>query len=344
MRTQHTYRKMILIMAGCFTLSGMAALCPSVVLGQEGAKGTPPTGAYEVDAAKVTATRPAAKPQPKTNTGTKANVGAKPSVSPKPDAANERKRFYRTDDPNFLVGTPLQGMRYVQIGVTIWRARPVEARDGDDTAKEIFDGQELAFERIEGYITNGEKFYLGIESLTSGFLPDIGPYLYVINREQYADGKFGRARLIFPTLLTYGGKNLVKPGLPIVLPRAKGDPFIVKRSSSAQVAETFTVILSPWEFQLPKPLGNKAMVLPAELVADWEKQYGGQMHRASLRDGVGQTKTKREQSVGNREIVDSAENSADPLTQADPLPQTVFRGAVRIGSPAIVTLTLQVRD
>ena len=40
-------------------------------------------------------------------------------------------------------------------------------------------------------------------------------YLYVINREQYADGTFGRARLIFPTLLTYNGNNRVKPGQPI---------------------------------------------------------------------------------------------------------------------------------
>lgn len=248
-----------------------------------------------------------------------------------------KKKVYHPDDSNFPVGTPPQGMEYVQIGVTVWRARPVTARDDDEVAKEIVDGKEMASERIGDYITNGERIYLGIESLAGDFLQDKSGYLYVINREQYADGMFGRARLIFPTLLTYGGKNRIRPGLPIVLPRTKGEPFVVKRSTSAQVAETFTIILSPWQLQLPEPLSNKAMVLPPELVADWEKQYGGRMYQASLRGGTGQARTKLEQVVGNREIIDGAE----ALTQDDPSPQTVFRGAVKIGNPAMVTVTLR---
>lgn len=147
--------------------------------------------------------------------------------------------------------------------------------------------------------------------------------------------------MIFPTLETYDGKNLVKPGQPIILPRPKGEPFFIKRSSTNQTAETFTVILSPWAFQLPEPLSDKAIVLPDYMFADWERQYGAKMYRATLRDGVGQTKTKREQAAGSREIIDGAES---PLTQDDPSPQTVFKGAVKNGNPAMVTVALRFRD
>jgi len=239
-------------------------------------------------------------------------------------------------EPSFPTGRPPKGMAYATIGFTVWRTRPATARDGDDVARETIDSQEMASERIADSISDGERIYLGIESLTGEFLPDKGGYLYVINREQYADGTFGRARLIFPTLLTYAGQNRVKPGQPIVLPETNR-PFVIKRSSPAQVAETYTIILSPWEFRLPEPLGNRAMVLPDNLVADWERQYGGRIHRASLRGGVGQTRTKREQAVGSRATQDTAE----PLTQDEPLPQNCYRGAVKIGNPAMVTVVVR---
>lgn len=194
---------------------------------------------------------------------------------------------------------------------------------------------------LADYISDGQKLYLDIESLTGDFLSDRSGYLYVINRERYADGSFGRARLIFPTLLTYGGSNRVKPGQPIILP-GEDRPFAVKRNRlTNQVSETFTIILSPWAFSLPESISDKAMVLPDNLIADWEKKYGVRMYRATLRGGVGQTRTKREQMVGSREIIDDAEQS---LTQDDPLPQTIYRGAVKIGNPAMVTVALRFKD
>jgi hypothetical protein len=332
MQTKYIYKKLKLTMVVCFTVSGLAVFSPDAVLGQDGSRDTPSTGAYVT--AEIVKKRPVAKsvkPKPKT---TKVNV--RRSEKPKPNVSNGNNRVYRIEDRNFPVGTPSAGTEYVQIGVTVWRVRTVANGDGENTAKEIIDGQEVASERIadDDFIADGERLYLGIESLMSG----TGSYLYVINREQYADGTFGRARLIFPTLLTYDGNNRVKPGLPIVLPRAKGLPFIVNRGSATQAAETFTIILSPWKLRLPEPLGNKAMVLPSELIADWEKQYGKPMYRATLDGGVGQTRTKREQSVGNRDVTDTAE-----LTQDDPLPQTVFRGAVKKGNPAMVTVALRFR-
>jgi len=245
-------------------------------------------------------------------------------------------------EPSFPTEPPPQGMVYVTIGFTVWRTRLATTRDSSDTAKETIDRKEMVSERIADSISDGDRIYLGIESLTGEFLPDRGGFLYVINREQYADGTFGRARLIFPTLLTYGGNNRAKPGQPIVLPRPKGEPFIVNRSRSRSdhIAETYTIILSPREFQLPKPLSDEAIVLPDNWVADWDKQYGGRMSQATLRGGVGQTRTKREQAVGSRDTVDTAK----PLTRDEPLPQICYRGAVRIGDPAMVTVALRFKD
>lgn len=259
--------------------------------------------------------------------------------NPTPGTSSPGHEINYIAESQFPTGPPLQGMVYATIGFTVWRTRPATARDGEDVARETIDSLEMVSERVADSISDGERIYLGIESLTGEFSSDKGGYLYVINREQYADDSFGRARLIFPTLLTYEGKNRVKPGQPIVLPETNR-PFIIRRSSPAQVAETYTIILSPWQFRLPEPLGAKAMVLPDNLVSDWEKQYGGRMYRATLRGGVGQTRTKREQSVGIRATIDTAE----PLIQNEPLPQNCFRGAVKIGNPAIATLRLKFKN
>lgn len=254
-------------------------------------------------------------------------------------ASPVNEKIYDTEY-SFPTGPPPKGMVYASIGFTVYRMRPATARDGEDTAREIIDGEESAAERIDDYITNGDRLYLGIESLTGDFMPDKGGYLYVINREQYADGSFGRARLIFPTLHTYDGNNRVKPGQPIVLPRAKGEPFRVNRSRADQVAETFVIILSPWAFQLPQALGEKAMVLPDDLIAGWQTQYGERMYRARLRGALGETRTRREQDIGRREIIDAAES----LTQNESLPQTCYRRAVPGGNPVMLTVDLRFKD
>ena len=263
-----------------------------------------------------------------------------PGNSPNAGAVSlDNEIGYIVSDSQFPTEPPPEGMVYATVGFTVWRSRPATARDGVDAARETIDSQEFVAERIGDSITNGERLYLGIESLTGEFLSDKGGYLYVINREQYADGKFGRARLIFPTRLTYNGKNIVKPGQLIVLP-GKNRPFIIKRSSPSQMAETYTIIVSPFELSLPGSLGGKAMVLPDSLVADWEKQYSGPVFTASLRGGLGAPQTNREYVVGTRATIDTAES----LSQNEPPPQTCYRSAVKIGNPAMVTVALGFRD
>lgn len=245
-------------------------------------------------------------------------------------------------DATYPMGQPPQDMVYATVGFNIWRTRPASTRDVGDAARETVEGEETVSERVDegGYVAVGEGFRLGIESLTENFLPNNDGYLYVINREQYADGSFGRAWLLFPNAKTFDGNNIIKTGEPIELPKS-AEPYRVRRSTdrSDQVAETYSIIISPWKFWLP-PLGEKRTELPPELFADWERQFSARSHRASLRGGAGKARTKREQRVGTRETVEADE----PLTSSDPLPQTVLRTVVRKGAPAMVTVALRIRD
>src|ERR1044071_4387624 len=71
-------------------------------------------------------------------------------------------------------------------------------------------------------------------------------YLYVINREQFG-ATLTNSRLIFPTLATYEGDNILLPGKTVTLPDPTR-PFRIMRGSSggqAQAFETYTLILSP---------------------------------------------------------------------------------------------------
>ena len=62
-------------------------------------------------------------------------------------------------------------------------------------------------ERIEADtpLKVSERVRITVESPRAG-------YLYVVDREQYADGSLGDAYLIFPTTRTRDGDNKVRPG------------------------------------------------------------------------------------------------------------------------------------
>jgi tRNA A-37 threonylcarbamoyl transferase component Bud32 len=248
-------------------------------------------------------------------------------------------------EPGYPVGSPAEGTAYALVGFNVWRVRPATPRDATDAeaARETVEAGESVAERIDDgdYLRVGDRFRLSIESLTENFLPDRGGYLYVINREQYADGSFGRAWLLFPNVATFNGQNLIKTDQPVELPRSRAPYYQIKRGTDRPdyVAETYTIIISPWKFWLP-PLGEGRTEIPRQLFEEWDRQFGGRAPRASLRGGVGKLRTRREQRVGTRETVEAD----DPLTPSDPLPQTVLRAVVKNGSPAMVTVALKIRD
>ena len=70
-------------------------------------------------------------------------------------------------------------------------------------------------------------------------------YLYVIDREQYADGTLGEPYLIFPTR-TSAGDNKVA-GRLLEIPAQDDSPpfFTMKKSRPDHVAEVLSVLVTP---------------------------------------------------------------------------------------------------
>ena len=92
---------------------------------------------------------------------------------------------------------------------------------------------------------------------------------------------------------------------------------------------------------MPEPLSDKPMILPDNLFADWERQYD-KMYRATLKNNGNKLMTLQEQTIMSRETNDVPET----LTQSDTEtgPQIVYRGAVKIGNPAMFTVALKFKD
>src|SRR5260221_13052502 len=141
-------------------------------------------------------------------------------------------------------------------------------------------------ERIEADtpLNIGDRVRLTIESPRPGFL-------YIIDREQYADGSFGEPMMIFPTLRTRAGDNLVPPRRLIDIPDQEDQYsyFTAQPTGNRrdQVAEVLTIILVSQA--LPLQIGEQPMKITSTQVAGWEKTWGGAAERLECIDGAGRT-------------------------------------------------------
>jgi hypothetical protein len=238
-----------------------------------------------------------------------------------------KRRSYRVATPN----VPIENVAPdTVVGVTIWRLRPAKRYDTgerlivhDDEAT-----KEWVPERISPStrLLQGDRLRISVEAVRSG-------YLYVINREQYADGTLGEPYLIFPTKRTVGGDNEVAIGRLIEIPAQSDSPpfFTMKKSRPDHVAEVVSVLVTP------KPLEGiqvteQAQKLPDAEVAQWEKQWGSGVGRLEM-STTGQPWTKEEKDSNTR-----------ALTASAPAPQLVFyRPSITHTEPMFVKLRLQYR-
>ena len=135
---------------------------------------------------------------------------------------------------------PVTGTEHVKVGLTIWRLHG----DGSKGFEQV--GDELEQVEAETPLGIGSNVRLGVETLTND------GYLYVIDREQFADGSYGAAQLIFPTLRTRKGNNQVYVNDRILIPR-RPSYFRINPSSTGkqQVAEVLTIIISPTKLRYP---------------------------------------------------------------------------------------------
>ena len=219
-----------------------------------------------------------------------------------------------------------------EIGVTVWRLRPSRATDEGGRVL-VLDGLKQAQytpERIEADtpLNIGDRVRITVESPRPG-------YLYIVDREQYADGSFGEPMLIFPTKQTRGGDNRVMPGRLIDIP-AQEDQYSYFTAQPTgerrdQVAEVLTVILTPQP--LPLTIGTQPLKVTPAQVSEWQKLWGGAVEVLVLVGGAGRTWT-------NEEKLASAANGRQ-LTQTGPPPQTVYHVARKAGGPLLVTVPLR---
>lgn len=239
-----------------------------------------------------------------------------------------RRNLYRKASGN---AQTVNGGNFAQLGLTIWRLRP--AKRADTGARIIVHHETETIEWTPERIAANTPLSLG-ERLRFSFEAPRAGYLYVIDREQYADGSTGDPMLIFPTTRTRGGNNRVEPGKLIEIPGQDDRPnyFTLRQSRADQTGELLTVIVSAQ----PLPgleIGAQALQLSANQVRQWEQQWGAQTETFEMAGGAGKTWTKAEQEAGA--------SGTRQLTQEEPGPQTIYRVAVKPDVPLLVKVGLR---
>jgi hypothetical protein len=240
-------------------------------------------------------------------------------------------RSYRIATPNVPV-TNVTGDTVV--GVTVWRLRRSIPRESGERliVHEGKDEGDWLPERISGTtkLTEGDRLRISIEAARTG-------YLYVIDREQYADGSLGEPYLIFPTTRTLNGDNTVKVGKLIEIPSLDDSPpyFRVRRTRPDQVAEVLSVFVTPTPLTEIE-ITDKAQKLSETQVARWDKEWSSQIGAIELENGVGKAWTKDEKNAGSA--------SGVVLDNHAPAPQVVYyRPNLKSSEPMLVRVELRYR-
>jgi hypothetical protein len=259
-----------------------------------------------------------------------APVRRRPSAAkPKNTAASKKKSDSAPAEPKSVAPTEVR-----EVGVTLWRLRPAKETDTGPGFSVLQAGQLVAMtpERIEGTspVSLGDHVRLSIESPRDG-------YLYVINREQYADGTTGAPALIFPTTRIRGGDNKVSAGRLVDIPDgADRQPFFTLTSNQQagqpqNVGELITILITP------RPLegltaGRSPIALEPAQVKKWEDAWESEVAEVlEMNGGAGKAWTNEEKQAGE---------ATRSLTQQDPVPQTIYRVAGRPNEPLMLTVQM----
>jgi hypothetical protein len=223
------------------------------------------------------------------------------------------------------------------VGLTLWRMRPAQSSDQvkfrglvhesdkpDDDA--VWTAERAS---METPIAPAEFVRLSIESARKG-------YLYVIDRDVYADGTMSAPSLVFPTKRLLGGDNRVEPGVPIEIPGGDDRPpvFHVKKTRDDQVSLRLTLIVSTEPIREIDPR-QTARKLSGEQVAAWEKQWGSNTQEFANPSSIGKAYTTAEQ--------ESAKSGARPLSPDDPAPSMLIKSNAPPQQPIMGSVMLKVQ-
>jgi hypothetical protein len=223
------------------------------------------------------------------------------------------------------------------VGVTIWCLR--RSTESDDKKTRILVQEDKSNDAVEWMpervnlntlLSEGQHVRLTIESPNQG-------YLYVIDREKYANNTYSDPYLVFPTTRARGGKNEVSAGRAIELPDQNDKPsyYTLKAEQKEQkyIGDILTILVSPQPIADIK-IGEYPIKLSRQQFEQWEKQWSAKTEEFSLDNGENSAYTVEEKSAGS--------DNSRLLTQDDPLPQTLFHVENKNGDPLLVTVPLQI--
>ncbi|MDQ3130220.1 MAG: DUF4384 domain-containing protein [Acidobacteriota bacterium] len=245
-------------------------------------------------------------------------IPAKKIISTTPKGNNPAKPVFKTEE----------------LGVTFWRLRPAAP---DDEGAPLFPV--LLGDKTENWTAGrvasttqfqkGDRVRFTVESSRSGFL-------YIANREFYADGTTGEANIIFPTLRTRGGSNKVSAGSLIDIPSATEQVpyFTIKPRRADYAGEELIVLILPNELpNFEKEL--RAQPLKREILEKWFADWETLIDIYDAADGADTAYTEAEAQAAN--------TTSRDLTQEEPLPQTIYRVSLKQNAPLFAAIRMQTK-
>jgi hypothetical protein len=248
------------------------------------------------------------------------------SIPPKP---RQPRRTYRLASAPIKTPRPTTSLSVVaQLGITIWRLRPVDSSDAGGRALIREKGKSSGWvpERVEGetMFREGDHVRISVESPRAG-------YLYVVDRDLFSDGTTGGAMLIYPWS---EADNQMRPGRLVDIPAQEDDPsyFTARLTGADQVGELLTFIVTSTPLDLP--ISDKSFQISNVQMSKWEKIWGGQSERFEMEGGAGEAWTRQEQQA-------AARKGTRQLTRDDPAPQTIYRVSTADNKALLVNVRLR---
>lgn len=285
-----------------------------------------------------------------------ARVERKPSKPrPKPPATPGRKNALTVEE----------------VGVTFWRLRQSRPTDtGPQITVDEEDSPRMLMtpERVTAttQFRTGDRVRLDIEAKRSG-------YLYVINREIYANGRLRKPVLLFPAPVNTDGQgrmiaeqaNQVEAGRLVDIPDWADDVpyFKVDPKSPDYAGELLLLILSPTPLRGLEIIKRESddeveqSIVSEDLLAQWEEMWGANVEMYVKEGGNGEALTTAEQQAAcgakSRQLTrlkprtDSSGQTPcgdkPRLTQEEPLPQSIHLVSVPQDQPIIIPVRLAVQ-
>ena len=275
-----------------------------------------------------TRNRQEAAPAPSSKGSQGQSTGATPS-----NPRKSRRTYRLASSPVTKTQPSAQPGVVAQLGITIWRLRPATGQEAGARmlVREKGKSSEWVPERVEAETTfrEGDHVRLSIESPRAG-------YLYVVDRDLFADGTTGPAMLIYPWADMHGGDNQMRPGKLVDIPAQDDEPsyFTARPTRPNQVGEILTVIITASPLGLP--ISDKPLQISHTDFAKWEKIWGGLSERFEMEGGAGEVWTKQEQQA-------AAHKGTRQLTRDDPAPQTIYRVSTADNKALLVNVRLRYR-